>query len=251
MYGTIRKEIKLKKRLSKTLAAAGIASRRACEELIFAGRVSVNGEIITMPQFLVDPEKDQIIAAGKKVQPEEKKVYFLLNKPIGYICTSVEKQGGAKRVLDLFSHLPHRLFTAGRLDQETTGLIVVTNDGTFANQLIHPSFNHAKEYLAKVDQEITFEHLQTLSAGVQIERHFVKPVAVKKVRRGTVKIVVAEGKKHEVRTILATAGLTVRELTRLRIGPLLLGSLLPGQYREMTPHERAAFTGKNPTFVDS
>lgn len=241
----------MKKRLSKALAAAGIASRRACEELIFSGKVSVNGEIITLPQLLVDPASDVIVASGKKIQPEEKKVYFLLNKPMGYICTTVEKQGGAKRVLDLFAHLPHRLFTAGRLDQETTGLIVVTNDGTFANRLIHPSFNNSKEYLAKVDQEITFEHLQALSAGVQIERSFVKPLAVKKVRRGTVKIVVAEGKKHEVRTFLAAAGLTVRELTRLRIGPLLLGSLLPGQYREMTPHEMSCFSEKNAEFVES
>jgi 23S rRNA pseudouridine2605 synthase len=231
-----------KKRLSKVLAAAGIHSRRACEELIFAGKVTVNGQRVTMPQHLVDPEVDIIALSGKKIPTEEKKVYFLLNKPPGLICTNTQKKGGAKRVIDLFSHLPHRLFTAGRLDQATGGLIIVTNDGTFANRLIHPSFNHSKEYLAKVDQEITFEHLQALSEGVQIEKSLVKPLAVKKIRRGTLKISVAEGKKHEVRTLLSTAGLTIRELTRLRIGPLLLSGLQPGEYRELTPHEMAFFS---------
>jgi 23S rRNA pseudouridine2605 synthase len=231
----------MKNRLSKTLAAAGIASRRACEELIFAGKVSVNGNVIFTPQTLVDPAHDVIIVQGKRVEAQKKKVYFLLNKPAGVICTSVEKVGGAKRVLDIFGHIPYRLFTAGRLDQETTGLIIVTNDGAFANRVIHPSFNHSKEYLAKTDQEITHEHLKLLSEGVRIERSVVKPLSVKKVRRGTVKVTIAEGKKHEVRTMLAEAGLTVRELVRIRIGPLSLANLLPGQYRELTPQEIASF----------
>jgi 23S rRNA pseudouridine2605 synthase len=227
----------MKNRLSKVLAAAGIASRRACEKLICARKVRVNRDVITLPQYLVDPAVDQIVVEGKQLQPIEKKVYFLLNKPQGYLCTNMEKPGGAKRVLDLFAHLPVRLFTAGRLDQDTTGLIVVTNDGAFANRLVHPSFENSKEYLAKVDQEITWEHLQALSAGVLIEKTFIKPLNVKKIRRGTVKIVVAEGKKHEVRSLLACAGLTIRSLARLRIGPLVLGNLLPGQYRELTTQE--------------
>jgi 23S rRNA pseudouridine2605 synthase len=227
----------MKNRLSKILAASGVASRRACEELIFAGRVAVNGQIILTPQTLVDSAIDQISVRGKLVQLEEKKVYFLLNKPLGYLCTSVEKQGGAKRVLDLFSHLPYRLFTAGRLDQETSGVIIVTNDGAFANRVIHPSFNRAKEYLAKTDQEITLQHLMTISEGVWLDHCFVKPLSVKKVRRGTLKIVISEGKKHEVRTLLTEAGLTIRELSRLRIGPLSLGTLMPGEFRTLTPQE--------------
>lgn len=231
----------MKKRLSKTLAAAGVASRRASEELIFAGKVKVNGEVTHTPQMLVDPSIDEIMVNGKKLEAEEKKVYYLLHKPLGYICTDVEKKGGAKRVLDLFSHLPYRLFTAGRLDQETTGLIVVTNDGDFANRVIHPSFNNSKEYLAKTNQEITCEHLVTISEGVRIQNTFIKPVSVTKVRRGTLKIVVSEGKKHEVRTLLAEAGLTIRELSRLRIGPLSLSGIPEGEYREMTPHEILLF----------
>lgn len=229
------------KRLSKALAAAGIASRRACEKIIASGRVCVNGDVVLLPQTLVNFETDKISLDGKKIQGEEEKVYFLLNKPVGYLCTHTQKKGGAKRVFDLFSHLPHRLFTAGRLDFETSGLIIVTNDGEFANRVIHPRFNISKEYLVKTDQEITVEHLQTLSNGCQIERSFIKPLAVKKVRKGTLKIVVGEGKKHEVRIMLANAKLNVRELTRIRIGPLNLGTLLPGEYRELTVQEMKSF----------
>lgn len=231
----------MKKRLSKTLAASGIASRRACEELIFAGQVSVNGTIVRTPQTLVDGSSDIICVRGKKMPVEEKKVYYLLHKPVGYICTNVEKEMGAKRVLNLFSHLPYRLFTAGRLDVETSGLIVVTNDGLFANRVIHPSNNVLKEYLARTEQEITFEHLKAISDGVLIENSHVKPISVKKVRRGTLKIVVSEGKKHEVRLLLSQADLTLKELVRLRIGPLSLGALAPGQFRELKPEEISQF----------
>jgi len=231
----------MKKRLSKILAASGVASRRACEELIFAGRVAVNGKVVCVPQTLVDPLDADISINGKKIKNEEKKVYFLLHKPAGYICTTVEKKVGAKRVLDLFSHLPYRLFTAGRLDCETTGLLIVTNDGTFANRMVHPSFNISKEYLAKTDQEITPDHLQRLFEGIWIQNTHIKPLSVKKVRRGTVKITVAEGKKHEVRSLLSGAHLTAKELIRLRIGPLLLGALAPGEYRELSQHELKLF----------
>lgn len=232
----------MKKRLSKALAAAGVASRRACEEIIFKGQVSVNGSVTFMPQILVDLSKDTILVKGKAVRGEESKVYFLLNKPIGYLCTSVKKKGGAKLALDLFSHITHRLFTVGRLDQETSGLIIVTNDGDFANRVIHPSRQVAKEYLAKTDQEITAEHLISLSAGMRIQGTHIKPLEVKKVRRGTLKIVIAEGKKHEVRELLAFVGLTIRELTRIRIGSLTLGNLAQGGYRALTEQEIDSFS---------
>ncbi len=232
----------MKKRLSKVLAASGVASRRACEELIFAGKVAVNGQITCVPQTLVDLETCEISVNGKKLHGEEKKVYYLLHKPAGYICTTVEKRLGAKRVLDLFSHLPYRLFTAGRLDYETSGLIIVTNDGPFANRVIHPSFNVTKEYLARTDQEITIEHLKIISEGLFLQGSHVKPVSVTKVRRGTLKIVVMEGKKHEVRLMLANAQLTVRELVRIRVGPISLGALAPGQFRELNPQELESFS---------
>lgn len=231
----------MKKRLSKALAAAGVASRRHCEEIIFKGKVTINGAVTFMPQKLVDWSKDVILVDGKPVRGEENKVYFLLNKPVGYLCTSVKKKGGAKLALDLFSHLTQRLFTVGRLDQETSGLIIVTNDGEFANRVIHPSFGVSKEYLAKTNQEITAEHLATLSAGMRIQGVLVKPLEVTKVRRGTLKIVIAEGKKHEVRELLGNAGLTIRELTRIRIGSLTLSNLVQGTYRALTIQEIDSF----------
>ena len=228
----------MKKRLSKALAAAGVGSRRACEELIFAGRVSVNGKSVNLPQTLVDWRSDRITVDGEKVKGEESKVYFLLHKPVGYVCSSAPSR---KSILNLFSHIPYRLFTVGRLDQDTSGLLLITNDGTFSNQVIHPSFNIKKEYVAKTGQEITEKHLEALSKGTWVEGVLVKPVSVKKVRRGTVKVVVSEGKKHEVRLLLSNAGLEVRELARIRIGSLTLGGLAVGDYRELSEEEREAF----------
>ncbi|HEY2810486.1 MAG TPA: pseudouridine synthase [Rhabdochlamydiaceae bacterium] len=225
------------KRLSKALAAAGIASRRASEELIFQGRVKVNGSIIRVPQTLVNWESDEILVDGQKVSGEEKKVYFILNKPHGYICSNT-RIGKKKLVLDLFSSLPYRLFTVGRLDRDTTGLLIVTNDGRFANQIIHPSANISKEYLVKTTQEVTDEHLKAISKGTRIENTHIRPFRVVKVRKGTLKVIVKEGKKREVRLLVQNAGLDILELSRIRIGGLPLGPLAEGMYREMTETEK-------------
>ena len=226
-----------KKRLSKLLAASGVASRRACEELIFAGRVKVNGETALLPQTMVD-ENDSITVNGKSITGVEKKVYFILNKPKGYICSNTRSKN-SKIVLDLFEDVQERIFTIGRLDKDTQGLLLVTNDGHFANRVIHPSANINKEYLAKTDAEITAEHLAAISSGTLVEGVFVKPVRVTKVRKGTLKIVISEGKKREVRMLLEAAGLSVKELTRIRIGNLQLGTLPVGAWREMKDREKA------------
>ncbi|MBS0620655.1 MAG: rRNA pseudouridine synthase [Verrucomicrobia bacterium] len=228
-----------KKRLSKALAAAGIASRRAAEELIFAGRVQVNGEVVKLPQTLVSWEHDEIRVDEEPIKGEEKKVYFILNKPHGLICSNV-RVGTKKLVVDLFRHLPHRLFTVGRLDRDTTGLLIITNDGHFANRVIHPSSNIVKEYLVKTSQEITDVHLKAISKGSYIEETWIKPVSVKKVRKGTLKVCVKEGKKREVRLLVQNAGLDILELTRIRIGGLQLGPLPEGAYREMTDADKAS-----------
>lgn len=234
----------MKKRLSKALAAAGIASRRECEEIIFEGRVTVNKETVLLPQTLVDLESDRVEVDGKRIAKEERKMYFLLNKPAGYLCTNADEVVPGKRVLDLFRDIPYRLFTVGRLDKETTGLILVTNDGHFAQKVIHPSFGIKKEYLAKTAQEITPEHLKVLSEGAWVEGCFVKPHKVTKVRRGTLKIIVGEGKKREVREMLAQAGLEVRELSRIRLGSLTLNTLPIGARRELTQSEIDSFLDK-------
>ncbi len=228
------------KRLSKVLAAAGIASRRACEELIFAGRVTVNGKPEKTPQTLVDLKTDKIAVDGEPILREEPLAYYLLNKPAGYVCTQA-RRASERLVLDLIEDKSERLFTVGRLDKATGGLIIVTNDGDFANQVIHPSSNISKEYLAKVDLNVTHEHLVSISGGTLVDGAHVKPIAVTKVRRNTLKIVVGEGKKHEVRLLLQAAGLKVHELTRIRIGSLILGKLAVGSYRRMTERERKGF----------
>lgn len=220
-------------RLSKYLQQAGVASRRHADELIFSGQVKINGKVVDTPFTPVLPD-DKVSVNGKLIQPEDQKVYFLLNKPRGYLCTSAP---GSKRVIDLFSHLPYRLFTVGRLDKETEGLIIVTNDGDFANKVIHPSSNIDKEYVAKVDVPLTDLHLKTIAKGTVVEEVFVKPLSVQKMNSRLVKIVVGEGKKREVRILLADAGLETIELTRTRIGPLKLGRLAVGDFRELNPDE--------------
>ena len=231
--------MKIKKRLSKVLAAAGVASRRQSEELIFDGKVSVNGVIVTVPQTLVSLEKDDIRVDNVKLFKEEQKLYFLLNKPKGYICSN--KRVGTKRIVrDLFGHISERLFTVGRLDRETTGLLIVTNDGHFANRVIHPSSNVTKEYLVKTRNEPFYEQLVQISAGVDIDGDWVKPVNVTKVRKGTMKITVKEGKKREVRLLVQQTGLEILELKRIRIGGLSLGEIPEGSYRELSESEKMA-----------
>lgn len=231
--------MKKEQRLSKVLAAAGVASRRACEELIFSGKVTVNGQIVVVPQTHVLLGRDKITVEGKDIVEEEKKVYYILNKPTGYICTN-KRPGSKKIVLDLFEPLQHKLFTIGRLDRETSGLLLVTNDGHFANKVIHPSSNVSKEYLVKVSQEVDHEHMKMISEGALVEGVWVKPQKVSKVRKGTLKIVIKEGKKREVRSLVEKADLTILELKRIRIGNLILGTLPEGMWRDLTDKEKTA-----------
>ena len=230
-------------RLSKALAAAGIASRRACEEIIFAGRVKVNGQAVLIPQTLVAWEEDQISVDETPIQSAERKLYFMVNKPEGYLCTNVRPER-RRIVLDLFPGISNRLFTVGRLDSNTTGLLLVTNDGHFANRVIHPSSNIIKEYLVKVQQEVSAEHLATLAEGARVDERWIRPVSVTKVRRGTFKICVKEGKKHEVRIISERAQLRITELKRIRIGHLVLGTLPEGEFRELTDREKELALGR-------
>lgn len=225
-----------KQRLSKTLAAAGVASRRSCEQLIFDGRVQVNGVVTLIPQTMVD-RNDAITVDEKSIISPESKVYYIFNKPHGCICSSA-RHGRCKIVLDFFTGEPYRLFTVGRLDKDTTGLLLVTNDGHFANRVMHPSSNIQKEYLVKTDHEITPDHLTAISSGTLVEGAFVKPIKVTKVRKGTLKVVIGEGKKREVRQLMTAAGLEVDELTRIRIGALHLGAIPVGTWRPMTPREQ-------------
>lgn len=228
-------------RLSKVLAAAGVASRRNSEELIFGGKVTVNGSVCNTPQTRVDPVRDVIYVNGnrlpKKLPP---KVYFGLNKPKGYICSAGEKE--TKSVLSLFNDfmeswdkrnpgLPKpRLFTVGRLDVATTGLLIVTNDGDFAQKISHPSSNLSKEYIATIDGAVNKRHLITISEGTVIEGVQCTPDIVEllprqpDISRPRIRIVVHEGRNHEVRELVKSAGLEIHALKRTRIGGFRLPS---------------------------
>ncbi|CAN6487274.1 unnamed protein product [Victoria cruziana] len=232
-------------RLSKVLAAAGVASRRASEELIFDGRVTVNGSVCSSPQLYlqtrVDPFRDVIYVNGnrlpKKLPP---KFYFALNKPKGYICSSGDKE--SKSVLSLFDEYwknwgktnpgtpKPRLFTVGRLDVATTGLLIVTNDGDFAQTLTHPSSQLTKEYIAAIEGSVSKRHLQGISGGTFIDGIHCIPDSVELLPaqphdpKPRLRIVVHEGRNHEVRELVKNAGLTLYSLKRVRIGGFRLTS---------------------------
>jgi len=231
-----------KKRLSKALAAAGVASRRGCEELIFKGDVRVNGQVILKPETRVDLRTDDVRVEDQKISSEQNKVYYILNKPSNFVCSN-KPLGRKKLVIDLFPK-ENRLFTVGRLDRDTTGLLIVTNDGHFAQSVIHPSANIEKEYLVKTKQEITHDHLCSIAKGAFVEGVFVRPIRVVKMRRGTLKVVVKEGKKREVRVFVQKSGLTILSLCRIRIGSLLLGNLPEGSFRTIHPSEKEAIFKK-------
>jgi 23S rRNA pseudouridine2605 synthase len=222
-----------KVRLNKALAEAGIASRRNCDAMICDGRVTVNGKKVDEPFQRIEWNKDTVTLDGEKVTPPSAKRYFLINKPLGYVCSN-DSSRHAKIVVDIFEGIQERLFTVGRLDKNTTGLLLVTNDGDFAQRVIHPSHNIQKEYVARVNRELSDSDLKKLSEGTFVEGVFVKPYSVKKMRKGTVKIVVMEGKKREVRMILENAGFTVETLKRTRIGNLRLGNTVEGSWKEVS-----------------
>lgn len=226
-------------RLQKVIASAGIASRRKAEELIKEGKVKVNGNIITELGTKVTA-KDKIEVNNRPIVFEEK-VYFLLNKPRGVI-TSTKDEHGRKTVVDLID-TDKRIYPVGRLDYDTTGAILLTNDGEFANILMHPSNKIDKVYLAKIDGIITGEVINTLKAGILLDGVKVIPskVKLKKVNKenntSMVEITIHEGKNHEVKRLFEAVGFRVDKLTRKSIGIFNLEGLPSGKYRPLTHKE--------------
>ena len=189
-------------RLQKYLASAGVASRRASEKLILEGKVAVNGKVVTELGTKVIPGKDKVTVDGKPVRTEEQLVYYLMNKPAGYL-TTVKDTHDRPTVMDLLAGIPYRVFPVGRLDFETEGLLLLTNDGEFAYRMTHPKFKIKKTYLATVQGELTKERLQMLREGVELEDGKTAPAEVKVVRqekhRTVVEITIHEGKNRQVR----------------------------------------------------
>ena len=226
-------------RLQKVIAEAGIASRRKAEELIVNGKVKVNGQVVTELGTKVD-NKDEIMVNDKLIVKEEKE-YYLLNKPRGVI-TSTSDDKGRTTVVDLID-TTSRIYPVGRLDYDTTGALLLTNDGEFANILTHPKNNIDKVYLAKLNGIIKGEQINKLKDGVMLDDVLVKPsrVKLKKVdpskNTSMVEITVHEGKNHEVKRLFESVGFLVDKLTRERIGIFNLEGLKSGEYRKLTLKE--------------
>ncbi|MDR1852444.1 MAG: rRNA pseudouridine synthase [Propionibacteriaceae bacterium] len=228
-------------RLQKALAAAGVASRRASEEMIAEGRVEVNGEPVLEMGRKVDPATDVIRVDGKRIPPANEHVYFALNKPTGVESTMAEEP--APTLLDFTAGLP-RVFHVGRLDRDTSGLLLLTNDGDFAQRVTHPSYELDKEYLAEVRGEVDPKTVKRLLRGIQLDDGPVKPDKVQVMqagpKRSLVKVVLHEGRNRIVRRMFEAVGHPVVKLSRLRIGPVKLGSLKSGKLRELTREELGA-----------
>ena len=228
-------------RLQRSLARAGFGSRRACEELIAAGRVQIHGKVATLGDRL-DPAVDEVRVDGSKVNVDPELRTFALHKPRG--VTTTMRDPHAER--DLTSFLPKgvHLFPVGRLDRETEGLLLLTNDGSLAHRLTHPRYAIEKEYLAEVGKPPSSRQLSRLRRGVELDDGPARAVDARSAGgtagRGGVRLVMVEGRKREVRRMLDAVELPVRRLVRVRVGPIRLGKLRPGDVRELEPEETRA-----------
>jgi 23S rRNA pseudouridine2605 synthase len=224
-------------RLQKVLARRGFGSRRACEELIAAGRVRVNGERAVLGRR-VDVDHDTVEVDGVRVGVRAGLVYYLLNKPPGVVTTASDPQG-RPTVVELVPLEP-RVFPVGRLDADTEGLLLLTNDGELAHRLTHPSFGVEKEYLAEVERRPTLVALQRLRKGVVLDDGRTEPARVVLVPPNALRITIHEGRNRQVRRMCAAVGHPVTRLVRTRIGPLAERGLRPGKWRPLTLAERRA-----------
>jgi pseudouridine synthase len=227
-------------RLQKVLAEAGLGSRRHCEELIAAGRVMVDGKTVGWFGERVDPDQAVIHVDGKRVQTRAGIRYYAVNKPRGVVSTMSDPKG-RRTLADYVTDVPERLFHVGRLDTETEGLILLTNDGELSHRLTHPKFGVAKTYLADVPGPIPRDLGKRLRAGVRLADGPAKADRFRVVeqvgKRALVEVTLHEGRKHIVRRLLAEAGHPVRQLARTEFGPIKLGALRPGTIRALSQRE--------------
>lgn len=226
-------------RLSKLVAAAGFASRRKAADLVRAGRVRVDGRVVTTPAAEVDPSTSRVEVDGRPVHVQPKR-YVLLNKPRGPLSTVVDRRG-RQTVLDLLGETDERLYPAGRLDADTEGLLLITNDGDLTYRLTHPRYQVDKVYQAEVEGRPTRAVLRRLEQGMVLEEGPTGPARVRILRPGArtslVELIVHSGRKRMVRRMLKAIGHPVRMLRRTRIGPLTLGDLRPGEWRPLSEDE--------------
>jgi len=227
-------------RLQKILSQAGIASRREAERIITDGRVAVNGVVVTELGTKADREKDRITVDGKPVRLEANKLYILLYKPVGYMTTMKDPEG-RPIVTDLLKGIKERVYPVGRLDYNTEGLLLLTNDGALANRLAHPSHEVDKGYLVRIRGKVTPTQLKHLALGVDLDDGRTAPAQVSLVRESEqncwISLTIHEGRYRQVRRMCEAVGLTVVRLKRSRYGFLEIGELKPGEYRLLTQAE--------------
>jgi 23S rRNA pseudouridine2605 synthase len=225
-------------RLNKALSGAGLGSRRAVEELVRAGRVSVAGEVVQDLGRRVDPMHDRVEVDGSRVVLDERRRYWLLNKPAGVVSTAADPEG-RPTVVGMVPEQP-RVFPVGRLDRDTEGLLLLTNDGPLAYRLTHARYGIEKRYLAEVER-LPAHAPGRLRQGVELDDGFARPVRVRVVagsgRRRMIEVVLVEGRNREVRRLLEAVGAPVRRLVRTAVGPIRLTGLAPGEYRPLRPEE--------------
>jgi len=233
-------------RLQKALARAGFGSRRACEQLIVEGRVTLNGTVATLGDK-GEPGVSKVLVDGLEVNLDPNMRYFALHKPIGVVTTMRDPQGRPDITKFLPSEGP-RVFPVGRLDRDSEGLLLLMNDGDLANRLMHPSHGVEKEYLAEVDGEPTARQLARVRAGVELDDGPARAIRARIVAsskgRGAIRLVMTEGRKREVRRLLAAVDLPVTRLVRLRVGPITLGGLAPGELRALEREEIQALAAE-------
>jgi len=229
----------MEQRLQKIIAEMGIASRRKAEDLIAEGRVVVNGKAAVIG-MKADPLKDHIKVDGKLLLRVEKKVYYILNKPRG-VVTSLNDPQGRPTVKDFLGRIRERVFPLGRLDYDSEGMLILTNDGEFAQAILHPSKKIPKTYLVKIKGVLEEEEIEKLRSGIRLDRGMTAPAKVKRLRKteqnSWIEMTIHEGKKRQIRRMLERVGHPVMRLLRVRIAGLEMGELQPGAYRRISPDE--------------
>ncbi|MGD9300419.1 MAG: pseudouridine synthase [Desulfobacterales bacterium] len=222
-------------RLQKFLSAAGVCSRRKGEELIVAGKVAVNGETIVELGQKIDPDQDLVEVNGKTIQPAHRLIYVALNKPKGYVTSC--SHPGQKVVLDLID-ISERIYPVGRLDKDSTGLLLLTNDGRIHHRLSHPSFDHEKEYDVTVARSISNGALKKMSDGLPLMGTKTRSARITRISPRRFRIVLKEGKNRQIRRMARKVGSKVTRLQRIRFANINLGDLPPGQWRYLSQSEK-------------
>jgi 23S rRNA pseudouridine2605 synthase/23S rRNA pseudouridine2604 synthase len=222
-------------RLQKFLSAAGVCSRRKGEEFIKAGRISVNGEVIVELGTKIDPDQDRVEVDGKAIQPSNTLVYIALNKPKDYVTSC--SHPGQKVVVDLVD-VSERIYPVGRLDKDSTGLLLLTNDGRLHHRLSHPSFDHEKEYDVTVARPISEGALKKMRDGLPLMGTKTRPARITRISPRRFRIVLQEGKNRQIRRMVRKVGNEVTRLQRQRFASIKLGNLPPGKWRYLSPGEK-------------